>query len=661
MLKKRNIAKLILIFSITVFIVTFNCIQYFFFDSLNLLGFQSQSQTKYNYGEVLQKSIYFYEAQRSGKLPENNRVPWRGDSGLKDGSDQGIDLTGGWYDAGDHLKFGFPMAASTTLLAWGEIEYEDAYKKSGQYNYILDNLRWVNDYFIKAHPSPNVLWGQVGKGSLDHAWWGPAEVMQMERPAYKIDESCPGSDLAGETAAAMAASSIVFKEADPNYSKLLLRHAKELYNFADQHRGKYSDCITDANEFYKSQSGYTDELVWGAAWLYKATGDKTYLNKAEQEYDNLSDQPSAVKSYNWTHTWDDKSYGSYVLLAQLTGDEKYIKDTERWLDYWCDRCKWNKIHHTSGGLAWLSEWGSLRYTAKTAFLAFIYADWVKDANKKRRYESFAERQINYMLGSNPKQRSYVVGFGNNPPSQPHHRTAHGSWANNKTIPQASRHILYGALIGGPDGKDNFIDDRSNFKMTEVATDYNAGFTGAVARMYRKYGGEPLANFPEPVKKEDEFFVEAQANPAGDKVTEVRAMIYNQSAWPARIIKKLSFRYFVDLSEVISQGYTISDIKVNLNAQPGVSISPLKPLGQSKTIYYVQVDLDGNQVYPGGEPHYKKEVQFSFISPTMSWNPDNDWSYQDIKNTDELVKNGKIPIYDNGKLIFGAEPENPVQS
>jgi endoglucanase len=655
MVKKRNIAKIVLIFSITVLIFTFNCISVFIFDYFRLPVKPSLAETTYNYGEVLQKSIYFYEAQRSGKLPENNRVEWRGDSGLKDGLAQGIDLTGGWYDAGDYIKFGFPMAASTTLLSWGVIEYEDAYKKSDQYNYMLDNLRWVNDYFIKAHPSPNVFWGQVGKGSLDHAWWGPGEVMQMERPAYKIDTSCPGSDLAGETAAAMAASSIVFKKADPNYSSTLLRHAKELYEFADTYRGNYSDCITDAKEFYKSQSGYNDELIWGAAWLYQATGDKKYLVKAEQYYDSLADQPNAIKSYNWTHTWDDKSYGSYVILAKLTGKDKYIKDAERWLDFWVDRCKWEKLYYSPGGLAWLDKWGSLRYTAKTAFLAFIYGDWVKVPSKKARYHAFAERQINYMLGSNPQKRSYVVGFGNNYPTEPHHRSAHGSWANSKSTPEKSRHILYGALVGGPDRNDNYIDERSNFLMTEVATDYNAGFTGAVAKMYSKYGGQPLANFPPPEPKDEEFFVEAKAN-VGDKFTEISAVIYNKSAWPARIIKNLSFRYFVDISEVVNAGRNSSDIQVKLNDKQGASISNLKVLDQAKNLYYVQVDLDGSKLYPGGEEHYKKEIRFRLTSPISAWNPDNDWSYQDIKNINELVKNEKIAIYDSGKLIYGNEPE-----
>jgi hypothetical protein len=48
--------------------------------------------------EVLEKSILFYEAQRSGKLPPSNRIPWRGDSALQDMGDNGEDLTGGWYD-----------------------------------------------------------------------------------------------------------------------------------------------------------------------------------------------------------------------------------------------------------------------------------------------------------------------------------------------------------------------------------------------------------------------------------------------------------------------------------------------------------------------------------------------------------------------------------
>lgn len=43
-----------------------------------------------DYGKALTKALLYYEAQRSGKLPHNQRVQWRGDSGLQDGKDVGV-------------------------------------------------------------------------------------------------------------------------------------------------------------------------------------------------------------------------------------------------------------------------------------------------------------------------------------------------------------------------------------------------------------------------------------------------------------------------------------------------------------------------------------------------------------------------------------------
>ena len=115
----------------------------------------------YDYSELLRKSILFYEAERSGKLPTDNRIPYRGDSALGDRGDNGEDLTGGWYDAGDHVKFGFPMAYSTAVLAWGLVEYRDAYQASGELDNMLDCIKWPLDYFIKAHTAKFEFYGQV--------------------------------------------------------------------------------------------------------------------------------------------------------------------------------------------------------------------------------------------------------------------------------------------------------------------------------------------------------------------------------------------------------------------------------------------------------------------------------------------------------------------
>jgi endoglucanase len=612
----------------------------------------------FNYAEALQKSLFFYEAQRSGDLPATNRINWRGDSALQDGADVGRDLSGGWYDAGDHVKFGLPMAASATMLAWGLVENRSAYVQTGQLDTALDQLKWATDYFIKAHPSANELYGQIGSGGTDHSWWGPAEVMQMARPSYRITSTCPGSDLAGETAAAMAAASIAFRPTNPTYANTLLTHARQLYTFADTFRGKYSDCISDAQGFYNSWSGYNDELVWGAIWLYRATNETAFLDKAQAYYANLSNQQqSTIKSYKWTHAWDDKSYGSYVLLAKLTGATQYHQDAQRWLNWWTVGgtalgADGTRVNYSPGGEAVLDQWGSLRYAANTAFIALVYSDSITDATLKTRYHDFAKRQIDYALGQNPRAASYVVGFGANPPRNPHHRTAHGSWTDQLTFPVVSRHILYGALVGGPKSPDDaYADDRGDFVMNEVATDYNAGFTGAVARLAGEFGGTPLANFPtaEAVVG-NEIFPEAAVNASGTNFTEIKVLLNNQSGWPARMGDKLSYRYYFTLEP----GVTVSQI--TLNANYNQCLPPTGPTLHAGSVYYVTINCTGVKIYPGGQSNYRKEVQFR-IASSGAWDPSNDWSFTGVATTPGTtpVLVQRIPVYDNGVRVFGNEP------
>uniref|UniRef100_K1QJR7 Endoglucanase n=1 Tax=Magallana gigas TaxID=29159 RepID=K1QJR7_MAGGI len=362
--------------------------------------------TKYNYNEVMMKSILFYEAQRSGKLPPTNRIPWRGDSALTDHGDNGEDLTGGWYDAGDHIKFGFPMASSTTLLAWGLLEYKDAYEHSGQLENMYDCIRWPLEWMLKCHTGPNELYVQVGDGGPDHGYWGRPEDMTMARPAYKITANRPGSDIAAEYAAAFAVSHLVFKEKDPEFAEKLLTHSKQLYDFAVHHKARYTDSVNQAAAYYRSDK-YEDELTWGAAWLFRVTNDTKYLNWAEQYY----------------------------------------------------------------------------ITANMAFMALLAADVGIHPDQ---YRQWARSQIGYALGDTG--RSFVVGFGTNPPQRPHHRSSSCpsrpspcSFADQQQ-PGPNPHTLYGALVGGPNGQDQYTDDRKDYVSNEVACDYNAGFQSAVAGM-----------------------------------------------------------------------------------------------------------------------------------------------------------------------------------
>jgi len=584
---------------------------------------------EFNYGEALQKAVYFYDQQRAGRLPAGNRVNWRGDSTLGDGSDNGVDLSGGFFDAGDHVKFGLPMAFSMTMLAWGLADYRQAYTSSGQLQALLSNLRWGTDWLIRAHPAPHVLYGQVGTGGSDHGWWGPAEVLPTPRPSFRIDDACPGADLAGEAAAAMAASSVAFRPTDSAYADTLVTHARQLYEFAEAHpTSKYTSCITDAGGFYNSFSGPNDELVWGAVWLYRATNDAAYLAKAESRYANLNTEPqTTTHSYRWTIAWDDKSFGSYVLLAKLTGKQVYVDDANRWLDYWTTGVSGQRINYSPGGEAFLDVWGSLRYAANTAFVALDYSDWTTDAARKATYHTFAVQQINYILGDNPRRLSYEVGFGPVSSHDVHHRTAHGSWSNNINEPARNRHTIIGALAGGPkSADDSYTDVRTDFQSNEVALDYNAGFTSALARMYQEYGGTPLASFP-PRETPDgpEIFLQASVNASGTNFTEIKTLIVNHSAWPARALPNGSFRYYFTLEPGVIPSM------LSLSSAFNQCKAPTGPTQVSGSVYFVTIDCSGTSITPAGQSESRREIQFR-ITSSGAWDPNNDWSYQDVAKT-----------------------------
>ncbi len=607
-------------------------------------GYEGKDSTStFNYGEALQKSIMFYDLQRSGDLPDNFRCNWRGDSCLNDGKDNGLDLTGGFFDAGDNVKFNLPMSYSMAILAWSVVENRKDYEASGQLNYILDNIRWGNDYFIRCHPEANVYYYQVGDGNADHGWWGPCEVVetQMKRPSYKVDLSNPGSTVTAGTAGSLAACAVVFKDTDKAYSDKCIKHAKELLAYAEKVQSDSG--YTAANGFYQSYGGFKDEIAFAAYWIYKATGDESYLQKSRDYFSEGDD--------GWALCWDDKSWGTAVLLAKETGGRTYKDALEKHLDYWCD-----SIKKTPKGLAYCDNWGSLRYATTVAFEMLSYADsWECSASKAEKYKKFAKSQVDYALGSSG--RSYVIGYGDNYPQNPHHRTAHGSYANNIGEPANTRHVLYGALVGGPNSDDSYDDNRSNYQNGEVATDYNAGFTGALVKLYKEYGGKTLKKFGAIETPDEELYTEATVNVNGDDFVEIKAMVYNKTAFPARNTNNLKLCYFFDISEIKKAGGSSSDIAVTTNYMQGGSASDVLCWNDAKNLYYVAIDFTGVDIYPGGQESYKKEVQFRIRNNKGVWDNSNDPSYIDIGSVSSgtMVKAVNMALYEGSTLVFGTEP------
>ncbi|KAF2315036.1 hypothetical protein GH714_037633 [Hevea brasiliensis] len=405
-----------------------------------------------------------------------------------------VDLVGGYYDAGDNVKFGFPMAFTTTMLSWSVIEFGGLMK--GELQNAKAAIRWATDYLLKVTVHPDVIYVQVGDANKDHSCWERPEDMDTPRSVFKVDRNSPGSDVAAETAAALAAASLVFRRSDPTYSKLLVRRAVRVFQFADEHRGAYSNGLKkNVCPFYCSYSGYEDELLWGAAWLHKATNYPTYLN-----YIQVNGQTLGAAEF-------DNTFGFLVQKLQSLHDYKGHAD-----NFVCSLipgAPFSSAQYTPGGLLFKMSDSNMQYVTSTSFLLLTYAKYLTSAHKvvncggtvvtPNRLRNIAKKQVDYLLGDNPLKMSYMVGYGPKYPQRIHHRGSLPSIAAHPAMIQCSSgfsfmnsespnpNTLVGAVVGGPDQHDKFPDQRSDYEQSEPSTYINAPLVGALAYLAQSFG------------------------------------------------------------------------------------------------------------------------------------------------------------------------------
>lgn len=617
-----------------------------------------------DYAKALQMSLYFYECQQAGHLPEWNRVEWRADSTVDD------DVNGGWYDAGDHVKFNLPMAYSASMLAWGLYEYGDGVEACGELTNYVNNLTWVLDYFVECDLGDSVIY-QVGNGQKDHTWWGPVELVEYGMLDQNITTPrghLEGRDCSAVTAQMAAALTAGYCALDGKIAETkradYLKHAKNLFEMADADRSDetYQNSDPALGGFYSSSHFY-DELFWAANWLYIATKDNAYLTLAKSYIPNLGTElgQGDTLKYSWSHCWDDAQQGGTLLYAINTGDATWKTQVQKHLDYWL-----NSDSQVPGGLRYVQNWGCLRYATTIGFVTAVACDHLfKDDAKYAQYKDMYETQINFALGDNPTKQCYVVGYAANSPKNPHHRTAHASWSNALKNPVTNRHILYGALVGGPTLEGAYEDDRQNFINNEVATDYNAGYTALLCKMVSEYGGKSDPAFPYPETRDDELFVEAKASHT-TSTTTVSMKITNHTAWPARIVDNVSMRYYMDLSEITKAGLKPEDVVLRVDRDQaqmysGDGVKPAQISGiqhYKDDIYYVEITFpDGRAFMPISEGQHQCEIILAIVYPNYGsgWDATNDYSAQGI-GSEANEKTVYIPVYENGQLIFGTEPD-----
>ncbi|XP_077990454.1 endoglucanase 4-like [Glandiceps talaboti] len=442
---------------------------------------EKPAKRPHHFVSLISKSILFYEAQRSGKLPDTNRIDWRGDSCLDDAGRNGEDLTGGWFDAGDHVKFGLPMAWSTTVLAWGFIEFMDGYIDASTEDedlvaLMLDSIQWPCDYFVKCHTKANVFYYQVADGALDHQYWQRPEDLEYDREAFRINGKVNGSDVISGAAAALASCSVALTQAGGNetLAEIYREEAVDLYRLAKKRLGVYPDLGHYENVRWE------DELLWAAIWVHIATNDTDYLDEAIHMYEEYDLWGKA-----WIFGWGDSREGSKLLLYKLTKSDRYKTHIEKYLNGILPLNA--PTMYTPRGLYFRDEWGSLRHASAVSFLALVAAQY---GLYPKAYREFACNQTNYILGDHVNN-SFVIDYGTNPPCKPHHRASSCpdlhipcTYANAFKNSGCNYHTLSGALVGGPNKEDEWTDNRADFQHNEVACDYNAPFQGAMAALQK---------------------------------------------------------------------------------------------------------------------------------------------------------------------------------
>ncbi|MDE6784176.1 MAG: glycoside hydrolase family 9 protein [Ruminococcus sp.] len=447
------------------------------------------SAADHNYMEALAMSLYFFDSNACGSGITGGPLTWRGDChtydaeasvGSLSGSlksivdpdgDGKVDVSGGWHDAGDHIKFNLTIGFAMSSLGMSEYFNEGVYEKAGARDHLEYEMRWGADYLMKTtflDDSGNVaaIAHVVADGGADHAIWTSPEVQTYDRPVYWLTASANNSAVCGEMASGLLGAAYVFKDSDPSYSAECIKYAKALIDFGTKHTGNETGGI---GGFYSTDSMYQDEMALASAWLYiLGEGSKPTLTPNSGQYNGIYD----YYLYSWDKVWQ----GYAALMYKATGDSVFASELQFEL---------NNQGGLSEGTYNANGWGASRYNCAKQMNAYLIADGNADSS----YAKGAKYQMDVILGDNSYNYSFLLGFGDKWPTHIHHRAANpgGDGVTSAQNPEA-KYTNYGMLVGGIDGS-GYQDHADSYQYTEGALDYNGCFAIACAFAANMYGGD----------------------------------------------------------------------------------------------------------------------------------------------------------------------------
>ena len=377
------------------------------------------------------------------------------------------DVTGGWYDAGDHGKYVVNGGISLWLL---QDQYERAYlrgtddaysdgtmalpENSNGYPDLLDEARWEMEWMLKMMVKDGDCKDMAYHKVHDIKWTALA-VAPADDPEERILKP-PTTTATLNLAACAAQSARLWKELDPSFSETCLTAAKNAYEAAQQHPAMYAPLDESVGGGAYGDDDATDEFYWAACELYATTGDDAYWKDMQaspyflQIPTDLSGGEAAgiTGSFDWGHT---AALGS--LTMALHRDELADQDASRLEDsikaaadlyLTIERSQGYGLPFRASQISYADTdagyvWGSNSFVADNAIiLAFAY-----DLNTNSDYLGGVVSAMDYLLGRDPMDYSYVTGYGTHSAQYPHHRW--WSYLISPDFPKAP----CGVLVGGP--------------------------------------------------------------------------------------------------------------------------------------------------------------------------------------------------------------------
>jgi endoglucanase len=399
-----------------------------------------------------------------------------------------VDVSGGWYDAGDFGKYVPPGAASAAflLLAYdltperfttGQLMFPKGVSEEEQAADLPDLLAEVKfqlDWIMKMQRSDGVFYHKVaGIG------WPGMDVLPssdlMDR--FIFGKSTYGTAI---SAGALAMASRIFEAHDPAYAAKLLTSAEKGFAYLEKHpefEYHFSDNQDNGSGPYKKDTDQEDRF-WAAAELLRTTGDKKYNSYLQDQFAPLFEQNSEKIGFD-----HPLLFGQWAYYHSEAGDTAWKEKIKQVITTQAD----GMVAHVQGNgyrSALQSEeyvWGSNRLLLSKGVSMLL----ANELAPKQEYEEAALDQLHYVFGRNALSQSYVVGEGTKYPRYPHHRTINTTGV-----------LIPGLMVGGPNkfGGDAsvdqikdalppakvYVDDGASFSSNEFALDYNAPLSFVLA-------------------------------------------------------------------------------------------------------------------------------------------------------------------------------------